>query len=41
MKYLDSDDVKISDYFDKLQNSWSNVNLNAALDKASKMCEGL
>ena len=41
MKYLDSDDVKISDYFDILQNSWSNVNLNAALDKASKMCEGL
>lgn len=41
MKYLDSDKVKISDYFDVLQNSWSNINLNAALDEASKMCEGL
>ena len=41
MEYIDTDDMKISDYFDITYNSWSNNNLVPALDKAFEICKKL
>ena len=41
MEYLDSSEIKITDYFDVIQNKWSNERLNIALDKAVKICRNL
>ena len=41
MEYIDTDDMKISDYFDITYNSWSNNNLVTALDKAFEICKKL
>ena len=39
--YVDSDGIKIADYFDITRNSWSNVGVSEALDRAVEMCEKL
>ena len=41
MQYIDTDDMKISDYFDITYNSWSNNNLVSTLDKAYEICKKL
>ena len=41
MKFLDSDDIKITEYFDIAENSWSNRGLPDALLRASSMCGSL
>ena len=41
IKYVDSDEVKITDYFDITQNSWSNDGVSNALDRAVDMCKQL
>ena len=41
MEYIDTDDMKISDYFDITYNSWSNNNLVSTLDKAYEICKKL
>ena len=41
IEYVDSQGVKITDYFDIIQNSWSNVGVSKALDRAVEMCEKL
>ena len=41
IKYVDSDEVKITDYFDIPQNSWSNDGVVDALDRAAEMCRKL
>ena len=41
MQYIDTDDMKISDYFDITHNSWSNNNLVTTLDKAFEICKKL
>ena len=41
MKFLDSDDIKITEYFDIPENSWSNRGLLDALLRASSMCGSL
>ena len=41
MKYIDSPEIKITDYFDITENSWSNDGLSEALDRASNMCKRL
>ena len=41
MEYIDTDDMKISDYFDITYNSWSNNNLGLILDKAFEICKKL
>ena len=41
MKYLDSKEIKITEYFDITENSWVNVGLSNALDKAYTMCKKL
>ena len=41
MKFFDSDDIKITEYFDIPENSWSNRGLLDALLRASSMCKGL
>ena len=38
IEYVDSDEVKITDYFDIPQNSWSNDGVSDALDRAAEMC---
>ena len=38
IEYVDSDEVKITDYFDISQNSWSNAGVSDALDRAAEMC---
>ena len=38
IEYVDSDEVKITDYFDIPQNSWSNDGVVDALDRAAEMC---
>ena len=40
-EYVDSDEVKITDYFDIDQNSWSNDGVSDALDRAVKICRQL
>ena len=41
MEYKDSSEIKITDYFDITENSWSNDGLIEALDRASLMCNQL
>ena len=41
MEYIDTADMKISDYFDITHNSWSNNNLVPALDNAFEICKKL
>ena len=41
IEYVDSDEVKITDYFDITQNSWSNDGVSNALDRAVDMCKQL
>ena len=41
VEYVDSDEVKITDYFDIAQNSWSNDGVSDALDRAVSMCKQL
>ena len=41
IKYVDSSKIKISDYFDIAQNSWSNNGVSNALDRAVDMCKQL
>jgi hypothetical protein len=41
IEYVDSDEVKITDYFDIPQNSWSNDGVSDALDRATEMCKQL
>ena len=41
IEYIDSIEVKITDYFDIVQNSWSNDGVSDALDRAVGMCKQL
>jgi len=41
MTYLDSEETKITEYFDITHNNWVNVGLDYALEKASAMCKKL
>ena len=41
IKYVDSSEIKITDYFDIAQNSWSNNGVSNALDRAVDMCKQL
>lgn len=41
IEYVDSDEVKITDYFDIPLNSWSNDEVSDALDRAVDMCKQL
>ena len=41
MEYKDSSEIKITDYFDITENSWSNDGLIEALDRASVKCNEL
>ena len=41
IEYVDSDEVKITDYFDIPQNSWSNDGVVDALDRGAEMCRKL
>ena len=39
MAYFDSKQIKISEYFDIVNNNWVNIGLSSALDKASNLCK--
>ena len=39
--YVDSSEIKITDYFDITQNSWSNDGVSDAIDRAVDMCKQL
>ena len=41
IQYIDTDNMKISDYFDITHNSWSNNNLVTVLDNAFEICKKL
>ena len=41
IKYVDTSEIKITDYFDIVQNSWSNNGVINALDRAVDMCKQL
>jgi len=41
MTYLDSEETKVTQYFDITHNNWVNVGLGDALEKASTMCKKL
>ena len=41
MEYIDSSEIKITDYFDITENSWSNDGISKALDRAMDMCKKL
>ena len=41
MTYLDSEETKVTEYFDITHNNWVNVGLDYALEKASAMCKKL
>ena len=41
IEYFDSSEIKITDYFDITQNSWSNNGVSDALDRAVDMCKQL
>ena len=41
IKYVDSSEIKISDYFDIAQNSWSYNGVSNALDRAVDRCKQL
>ena len=41
IEYVDSNEIKITSYFDISQNSWSNNGVSNALDRAVDMCKKL
>ena len=41
VEYVNSSEIKITDYFDITQNSWSNDGVSNALDRAVDMCKQL
>jgi len=41
VEYLDSEEIKISDFFDITTNSWSNAGLDNAISYAKNVCENL
>ena len=41
IQYVDSDETKITDYFDILENSWSNEGVRDAIDRAVSVCNEL
>ena len=41
IQYVDSDETKITDYFDILENSWSNKGVRNAIDRAASVCKEL
>lgn len=41
LKFINSDKLIITDYFDILENEWSNAGLSDALDRASAICKDL
>lgn len=41
LKFINSDKLLITDYFDILENRWSNTGLSEALDRASAICKRL
>ena len=41
IEYVDSIEIKITDYFDITQNSWSNKGVSDAIDRAVDMCKQL
>ena len=41
IEYVDSSEIKVTDYFDITQNSWSNDGVSDALDRAVGMCKQL
>ena len=41
IKYVDSNETKITDYFDILENSWSNEGVQRAIDRAVGICKKL
>ena len=41
IEYVDSSEIKITDYFDITQNSWSNDGVSNALDRAVDLCKQL
>ena len=41
IQYVDSDEIKITDYFDILENSWSNEGVRDAIDRAVSVCNEL
>ena len=41
IEYVDTSEIRITDYFDIPQNSWSNNGVSDALDRAVNMCKQL
>ena len=41
LEYVDSNEIKITDYFDIVQNSWSNDGVRDAIDRAVDICKQL
>jgi len=41
LKFIDSENFEVSEYFDILENAWSNVGLAEALRKATALCKKL
>ena len=41
IQYVDSGQTKITDYFDLLENSWSNKGVRNAIDRAVSVCKKL
>jgi hypothetical protein len=41
LEYVDSSEIKITDYFDIVQNSWSNDGVRDAIDRAVGICKRL
>ena len=41
LEYVDSSEIKITNYFDIAQNSWSNDGISDAIDIAVDMCKQL
>ena len=41
LQYLDSEEVKITDYFDITHNNWSNYGVSETLERAQEMCKKL
>ncbi len=41
IQYVDSDETKITDYFDILENSWSNKGVRNAIERAVSVCKEL
>ena len=41
IQYVDSNETKITDYFDILENSWSNKGVRNAIERAVSVCKEL